>query len=120
MVTMRRNWRNRNPYNSAYFAATLAAAEMATGLMLFDDIIEQGKQGTKLVASITRVEGEFIRPVVGPVEFTCNDGWKIVLAVGHAAERKHWSVAAAVHATNEAGKAVASILVTWQIRRIKE
>lgn len=116
LVTMKRNWRNRNPYGGAYFAATLAAAEMATGIMVFDELIEQKKRGFKVPAYIDQVDAMFYRQITGKASFVCHSGEAIRSAVQDAVDNRTTEmVRTIVYVTNERGKSVAKIKLDWCI-----
>lgn len=60
-------WRNRNPFRSMYFAAQMAAAEMASGLPAFL-MIRQG--GGRVSMLVVRVDAQFLHKATGRVLFT--------------------------------------------------
>lgn len=116
VVTMKRNWRNRNPYGGAYFAATLAAAEMATGIMVFDELIEQKKKGHEIIAAIASVQAKFRRQITSGASFVCHDGGIIREAIQKIeGKQARILVQATVYVTNERGKTVAEIRIDWTL-----
>ncbi len=115
-VTMRRNWRNRNPYGGTYFAAIMAAAEMASGLMVFDEVIERGKEGYKLAVLITHAEAKFIRPMTGTAEFLCDDGMEIDTAIAKAIQGRWASVETNIRVRDASEhKPIAEVKIKWRI-----
>jgi len=118
-VKITRNWRNRNPFNGVYFANILTAAEMSSGLMVFDEM-KQAEEvaGIKLVAVVQHMTSHFTRPVKGEATVCCRQARDITAAVldavtnGKAVVRTHSSV------HNERGKICADVMIHWHIQRV--
>lgn len=115
VVTMRRNWRNRNPYKAAYFASVMAAGEMAAGIPLFEALRRAGN----VVAVITAASAKFVRPVLAGNEasFVYHPSGMQV-AVNAAREYGKSSIVTQTNAYNEQGMLIARVEITWKLRRI--
>ena len=72
-------WSTKNPFNSIYFAALSAAAELSTGCAAM--AVSGGKNMSMLV---TNMDGKFIKKAKSDVWFTCTDVVKIIDAVNTA------------------------------------
>lgn len=116
---MHRNWRNRNPYNGTYFAALLTGAEMASGLMVFDELRTAKRlTGLDLAARIVNVNASFKRQATRYAEFICEDGYAIEKKVIDGSiykSRKGETVQTHVRVINESGKLAAEITITWVV-----
>lgn len=119
-VSIRRNWRNRNPYDGVYFANIMAAAEMASGLIVFDEMRQADDvAGIKLAAYVRYTQADFIRPVKGKATVCCRQSNEITYAVLEAATNGKDVVRTYCTVHNERGKICADIVITWHITRVK-
>lgn len=117
VVSMKRMWRNRNPFNGIYFANILAGAEMATGLMLFDEMRHAERVSkARFVAVIQKVESDYVRAITECATMTCTQGDELRCAVFDAIANGHATVESLVRATNERGKRAAEVRITWHVR----
>ena len=81
-VTVPYGWRSQNPFESIYFAAQAAAAEMSTGLLAL-----MAMQGRGNIAVLVQsIEGQFVKKANTKTTFTCLDGHKAYEAVLKAIE----------------------------------
>lgn len=116
-VSMRRNRRNRNPFDGIYFANIMTGAEMASGLLLFDEIRDfENRSSARFVAVIQHAEADFVRPITARAELSCVQGNEIRHAVFDAIAQGRTSITTLVTARNERGKRAADIRITWHIR----
>lgn len=108
-------WRNRNPFGSMYFAAQLAAAEMASGLPAFLAVRRCDGRVSMLV---TRVDAQFHRKAAGRVHFTFEGVMDLQKAIAeasrsdepvfHEARIKAWTI--------EGEPPVSTFCVQWRFR----
>lgn len=117
-VRVKRGWRNRNPYNGVYFANILTAAEMSSGLMVFDEI-QQAEEvaGIKLVAVVTNVSATFKRPVKTRAEVCCVQANAIRDCVLDAILMGRVTMQTKSVVRNERGKTCAEVHIDWCITR---
>lgn len=120
-VSIKRNRRNRNPYDGVYFANILTAAEMASGLMVFDEMdYAWNVNGIQLVAKIGHASAHFSRPVKGAGMVTCHEGYDIEQLVCEAAIQGKAVIRTHSTVTNERGKICADVLIVWHITRVNK
>lgn len=74
-------YRNRNPFGSMYFAASLMAAEATTGLLVF---YHDANRPERCSFIVTGVEAEFVKPAKSNVIFECEQGEVIAAAFKEA------------------------------------
>lgn len=118
-VSIRRSWRNRNPYNGVYFANVLTAAEMASGLMVFDEILQaEDVAGIKVAAIISSVNVQFIRPVKGAATVCCRQARQIEVAVLDAIKDGRASVLTHSTVHNDRGRLCADVEIIWTLKRV--
>ena len=108
-------WRTRNPFGSAYFAAQMMAAELATGapaLMLVRALAPS-------VALILReVRGGFSKRILGPSLYTFDDVAGLRAVVERAlASGESEAYTGRVRATNAAGELTSEFDITWSFKR---
>lgn len=119
-VSIRRNWRNRNPYDGVYFANVMAAAEMASGLMVFDEMRQAyDTAGIKLAAYVRYTEADFLRPVKGKATVCCRQSGEILSAILEAVTNGKDVVRTNCSVHNERGKLCADVTISWHIVRVK-
>jgi hypothetical protein len=108
-------WRTRNPFGSTYFAAQAMAAEMSTGapgLLLREDAPRS------LSILPVGVRASYVKRLLGPATFTCEDVAAIAAAIARAAVSDE-PQALVVRSTgrNSAGEVVAEFEVSWSFKR---
>jgi acyl-coenzyme A thioesterase PaaI-like protein len=108
-------YRNRNPFGSLYFAASLMAAEATTGLLVFFHEANRGKKRCSFI--VTGVEADFVKSAKSDVIFTCEQGEMIEAAFREAEltkERVDRPLEVVGHRAD--GEAVARVKVRWYWR----
>ncbi|MEN8788048.1 MAG: DUF4442 domain-containing protein [Flavobacteriaceae bacterium] len=80
VVTVRYRWINQNPFKSMFWAVQGMAAELSTGAMVIEQIRQQNRRISMLVA---RNKAVFSKKARGKITFTCEDGDKIKDALEH-------------------------------------
>jgi hypothetical protein len=72
VVVVKFRWINQNPFQSMYWATQGMASELATGVVMMQEI---GNSGKKISMLVTQQTGEFVKKAVGRIQFICtNDG----------------------------------------------
>ena len=69
-TTVKLNWLTKNPFKSLYFAVLQMAAELSTGLHLFQYLNKETQFSMLLVS----VRSTFTKKAVGKIEFVCQEG----------------------------------------------
>jgi len=120
ITSIRRLWRNRNPFGITYFAALIAAGEMAAGTLVVQRFLELQDVGYKIGLVIAKCEANFKRPASGYVWFTC----KIDGDIDHALDNwldnndKVLFIPTLSKGTNDKGKEIAAINIVWQFYKL--
>jgi phage terminase large subunit-like protein len=112
-VSVPYTWATKNPFQSIYFAALTAAAELSTGIIAL--VVTSGHPVSMLV---TGLEGKFVKKARGIILFTCDQ----VQEVSQAAEeaiRTGEGVTVSVRTTgkDEQGDTVAYFTFQWSLKR---
>jgi hypothetical protein len=108
-------WRTRNPFGSAYFAAQMMAAELATGApaML---LVRSGSASIALI--LREAKGTFVKRVLGPSHYTFADLAGMRAAVAAAAGcAESVAYTARVVGHTAAGETASEFEVTWSFKR---
>jgi len=123
ITSIRRLWRNRNPFGITYFAALIAAGEMAAGTLIVQRFLELQEEGHKLGLVIAKCEADFKRPASGYVWFKCEDGDCIDKAlytwlyIDSNTPNKLF-IHTISKGTNDKGKEVVTINIAWQFYKL--
>lgn len=78
-VSVPYRWSTKNPFNSIYFAALSAAAELSTGCAAM-----AAGGGKNMSMLVTNMDGKFIKKAKSDVLFTCTEVKKIIDGVNTA------------------------------------
>jgi len=106
-------WSTKNPFQSIYFAALTAAAELSTGILALAAI--DGKSMSMLV---TKVQGEFVKKAKGMTYFECNEVVSLMDAVEFASNHEQGAtVNLKSTGKNEQGETVAVFNFEWSFRK---
>lgn len=112
-VTLPFTWRSKNPFQSIYFAAQCAAAELSTGIPALLAIEGRGRFSMLVV----RFEIEFFKKATLLTTFECTDGQKIEQAVLDAIESGEGrTVIAETTGTQANGEVVSQARITWSFK----
>jgi hypothetical protein len=119
-TSIRKLWRNRNPFGITYFAALIAAGEMAAGTLVVQRLIEALNEGYKIGLVIDACEAQFSRPAIGPITFTCVEGYRIDGVIDNFVDSSIKFITFTTYSSgrNEKGKLVASILLRWKFYKL--
>ena len=110
------SWRSKNPFQSIYFAAQCAAAEISTGLLA--QIALQRPE--KISMLVVKFEAEFLKKADSMATFTCSDGAAVIAAVEKAvASGEGQTVAMTSVGTMKNGEIVSKMIVTWSFKKKK-
>ena len=71
-------WRSQNPFQSTYFAAQMAAAEMSTGVLVLANI-----DGRNISMLVQHVAADFLKKATDTLTFICEDGDGVQQAIEH-------------------------------------
>ena len=74
IVKVKYRWINKNPFKSMYWATQGMASELATGLLLLQEVSKSNKRISTLV---TAQQGTFTKKAVGTIRFSCTDSDKV-------------------------------------------
>jgi Domain of unknown function (DUF4442) len=66
-------WRSQNPFQSTYFAAQMAAAEMSTGILVMYHL----QENPPISMLVTHAEANFLKKANDTLVFTCEQGDEI-------------------------------------------
>ncbi len=74
VVKVKYRWINKNPFKSMYWATQGMASELATGLLLLQEVSKSNK---KIATLVTAQQGTFTKKAVGTIRFSCTDSAKV-------------------------------------------
>ena len=112
-TSLKFKWINQNPFHSIYFAAMQMAAELATGLLLF----QYRSSATPFSMLLLRVEAEYHKKAVGKITFSCNEGNNVQSYINIIFSGNEGQVISMpVMAHNENGDLVADFIFSWSCK----
>jgi hypothetical protein len=107
-------WINQNPFRSIYFAAMQMAAELATGLLLFQYM----SKDTRFSMLLLKVEANYYKKAVGGITFKCPEGQRVEDFIGTTLKTNEGDmINLAVSATNEKNVVVADFIFSWSCKK---
>jgi hypothetical protein len=114
-VSLPGGWRTQNPFRSTYFGAQAMAAEMSTGAPA---MVLVGGASASVAMLVREVRGTFVKKIVGPSVFTCDDVAALRAAIDRAAAtgEAETFVAHSV-GTMADGTVGAEFEITWSFKR---
>ncbi len=113
-IIVKLNWLNKNPFKSIYFAVQSMAAELSTGVMVFDKINQCEQKVSMLV---TNHSGRFTKKAIGKITFECSDGLLIQQALNKTLETGEPQIFEMKSiGTDEIGDQVSIYTFEWSIR----
>ncbi|EDP94973.1 DUF4442 domain-containing protein [Kordia algicida OT-1] len=117
-VTVKHRWINQNPFKSLYWATQGMASELATGVLVIQEIETSGEKISMLVRS---QKGTFTKKATGRIRFVCKDGLKVKAAIQKAIETgEGQSLFLFAEGFNEAGEPVSNFEYEWGIKLRKK
>lgn len=106
-------WRSQNPFNSIYFAAQAAAAELSTGALAILALEGRGK----ISMLVSRVEMEFTKKATSATTFTCAQGAEVFEVVERAIQTKEpQTITMVSHGVQATGELVSITKITWTFK----
>jgi acyl-coenzyme A thioesterase PaaI-like protein len=116
-VTVPYKRKNKNPFQSTFWAVLGMAAEMSSGAMMLQYTHNQKPSIAMLVANMS---SEFVKKATDLTTFTCNDGLKIKAAIEKTIDTGEPElIECKMTGKNEAGDDVAHFLFTWSVKARK-
>jgi hypothetical protein len=107
-------WINQNPFKSMYFAAMQMAAELCTGLLLFQHLNSKAKFSMLLVS----VKSNFTQKAIGKIRFMCEEGDDAAVFINEVLNNAEGvSKVFKVNATNSKNEEVANFEFTWSCKK---
>ena len=118
-VTVPYKRKNKNPFQSTFWAVLGMAAEMSSGALL---IMFTHKQKPSVAMIIVNCTGNFVKKATDITTFTCSDGQKIKEAVKTAIQKEEPQlIKCHMKGVNQAGEELANFTFTWSVKaRIKK
>ena len=111
ITTLRHRWINQNPFRSMYFAAMQMAAELSTGLLLFQYI----NMDTRFSMLLLNVRANYHKNT-----FSCEEGSRVDNFVKDMlANPSGETIELEVKAKNESGDLVADFVFVWSCKSNK-
>lgn len=116
VVRLPYSWRSQNPFQSTYFAAQCAAAELSTGLLAMANL--QGQPPVSML--IIKIESEFLKKAADTLLFTCEQGTAVEACIQEALASGEGQVLR-LESTGRLsdGSVAARVWVTWSFKRKK-
>ena len=112
-TSLKFRWVNKNPFNSIYFAAMHMAAELATGLLLFQYVDTK----TRFSMLLIETKARFFKKAVGKITFSCANGEVVDTFIKEMILKQDGdSIVLPVDAFDEAGQKVAQFQYEWSCR----
>ncbi len=114
VVRLPYGWRSQNPFQSTYFAAQCAAAELSTGILALTHL--QEKPPVSML--VTRIEAEFLKKAAEQLLFTCGDGKALEVVIQQALDTNEAQVfRAASIGTLPDGTEAGRVWITWSFKK---
>jgi acyl-coenzyme A thioesterase PaaI-like protein len=109
-ITLPYGWRSQNPFNSIYFAAQAAAAEMSTGLLATLALAGRGK----ISMLVSHFESQFTKKATSKTTFVCEQGAEVFATIERAiATGEAQTIVMTSVGTQATGEVVSITKVTW-------
>lgn len=112
VTALKFRWINQNPFRSIYFAALHMAAELSTGLLLY-----QYSGEDKFSMLLLKTEAQFHKKARGTITFTCKQGIEAKRAIKETIKADGTTELVLIAKAEEAdNKVVATFKYTWGIK----
>lgn len=116
VVTIKHNYRTKNPFRSMYFGAQAMAAELATGVLVLEQVDRARPQKVSML--VRKMDAQFTKKATGTIEFTCEDGQKLDAVFKKVLSSDEGQVVTLNSVgLNENGDVVSSFAFEWAVRR---
>ncbi|AXG70471.1 hypothetical protein KORDIASMS9_02711 [Kordia sp. SMS9] len=117
-VSVKHRWINQNPFKSLYWATQGMASELATGVLVIQEIENSGEKISMLVRS---QKGTFTKKATGRINFVCNDGAKVKAAIEEAVKTgEGQSLILFAEGFDASGESVSNFEYEWGIKLRKK
>lgn len=106
--------KNKNPFNSTFWAVLGMAAEMSSGALL---VQYTHKQQPSIAMLVANCKAEFVKKATELTTFTCYDGLKVKDAIQKAVETDEPQVIECnMTGKNRAGEDIAHFTFSWSVK----
>jgi len=117
-VTVKHRWINQNPFKSLYWATQGMASELATGVLVIQEIENSGEKISMLVRS---QKGTFTKKATGRIRFICKEGAKVKAAIAEAVKTgEGQSLTLYAEGFDASGESVSHFEYEWGIKLRKK
>lgn len=107
-------WINQNPFKSMFWAVQGMAAELSTGILVQQAIMNSGKRISMLV---TNMEAIFTKKATGKIHFECVQGKEIEAAIQKAIETgEGQTILLTSEGINKDGISVSKFQFEWSLK----
>ncbi|NNJ55381.1 MAG: DUF4442 domain-containing protein [Bacteroidia bacterium] len=113
VTSLKFGWINQNPFRSMYFAAMQMAAELTTGLLLYQYVAS----GNKFSMLLVSLKAEYDKKAIGVIDFVCNQAAEMdqfinEMKLSDEGQTKVFQV----YAINQKGEEVAKFEFEWSCK----
>lgn len=106
-------WRSQNPFNSIYFAAQCAAAELSTGLL----VLVAKASAPPISMLVTNFQASFSKKADQMLTFRCSQGSEIIQAIEAAVNTGEGiTFDATTQGILPSGEIASEMVVTWSFK----
>ncbi len=113
-TSLRFRWINQNPFRSIYFAAMHMAAELATGLLLFQYMNKE----TRFSMLLINTQASFTKKAIGKIYFRCLEGKNAEIFIQKILDSQEGdTIHLPVKAYNEKDEEIATFQYTWSCKK---
>lgn len=106
-------WRTQNPFQSVYFAAQAAAAELASGALVL-----RGVSGHPEISMlVTGLTGTFTKKAKQDIFFACDDGSALLAGISRALQGEETTVVVLSTGRLADGTEVSRFSLTWSLKK---
>lgn len=113
-ATVKHRWINQNPFKSLYWATQGMASELATGILVMQEI---AKSSRKISMLVTKQNGTFTKKATGRINFICKDGHLIKEAIESTiTSGKGQTIVMMAEGFDEVGDLVSRFEYEWSVK----
>jgi hypothetical protein len=106
------HYRNKNPFKSLYFATSVGAAELATGLLVQRAIMGEGKWSMVVQEN----QSKFTKRGLGKLTYICNDGAIIAEKITELKSFKKGIIKLSSTGYDESGDEIGQFDFIWRLK----
>ncbi|HPK09568.1 MAG TPA: DUF4442 domain-containing protein [Saprospiraceae bacterium] len=115
-VVIRHNYFNKNPFGSIYFSALMGAAELSTGILIQQYVVERNDCSMLVVNS----HAEFMKKAIGKITFHCTQGNEVFETLINMTEGDKSTIILHSIGTDEDGDTIMKAEFTWSLKKRKK